>query len=100
VAASEERCTCVKFGFKLGKSASEMRDMHKQLSVTMSWGENTFLSGFLDLHVGKLRLKIVSIQFFFPQDAQMKTWRKFPKSSTNTDKTSFRRSLAGYASRM
>jgi hypothetical protein len=52
------------------------------------------LSGFLDSNVGKLRLKIVSVQVVPPQVAQMKTWRKFTKSLTETDEVPFQRSLA------
>jgi hypothetical protein len=46
----------------------------KELSITITWREHRLLSGFLDSNVGKLRLKIVSVQVVPPQVAQMKTW--------------------------
>jgi hypothetical protein len=47
--------------------------------------ENTFLSGFLDSNVGKIRFEILSVQVAPPQVAQIKTWRKVAKSSKTTD---------------
>jgi hypothetical protein len=67
----------------------------EQLSVTMPQEEHRFLSAFLNLNVGKIRLKIMSVQVISPQVAQTETWRQFAKSSTNTDKASFWRPLAG-----
>jgi hypothetical protein len=53
----------------------------------MSMEEHRLLSGFLNSKVGKLRLRIVSIQVIPVQVAQTKTWRKFTKLSTQTDRS-------------
>jgi hypothetical protein len=57
-------------------------------------------SCFLDSDVGKHWLKILKIQDILPQPTRTKTWKKFAKSSSETDKISFWRLLAGQDSHM
>jgi hypothetical protein len=52
------------------------------------------MSGFLDSNIGKLQLKIVSIQVVPPHVIQKKTLRKFAKSSMKTDEVPVWISLA------
>jgi hypothetical protein len=52
----EEKCICVKFCFKLRRTASEML---KGISVTMTWKEQRFLTAFLSSNMEKIGLNIV-----------------------------------------
>jgi hypothetical protein len=45
--------------------------------------------------MGKIWLKIVSVQIVLPQVAQIKMWRNFAKSSMKTYEVPFKRLLAG-----
>jgi hypothetical protein len=82
IAGLKGQCISRKFCFKLGKIALECIKCSKELLVTILWGVHKILSGFLDSNVGKIQLKIVSIQDIPPQVAQTKMWNKFEKSST------------------
>jgi hypothetical protein len=53
--------------------------MLKMALMTILWGENSLLSGFLAMDMGKL--KIMSFQVIPLQVARMKMWRMFAKSS-------------------
>jgi hypothetical protein len=79
----KEQRICVKFCFKLEKTASETHEMLKTASGDSAMGRTqTFKSGFLDSNVGKRRSKMLRVQV-----VQTKTWRMFAKSSTKTDET-------------
>jgi hypothetical protein len=86
----KEQGICVKFCFKLGKTASETNEMLRQLSVTMPLREHKLLNGSLDSRVGKLRSKILRVLVVPRHVAQTKAWRMFAKSSTKTDETPLR----------
>jgi hypothetical protein len=50
----------------------------------MPWGKHKLLSGSLDSNIGNLEQKIVDLQDVPPCVTQMKTCRKFQKSSIKT----------------
>jgi hypothetical protein len=60
---------CIKFGFRVGKTASKMHEMLKQLSVTMLWEEHRLVNAFFSSNVRKLQLKFQSIHVVPPQVA-------------------------------
>jgi hypothetical protein len=57
--------------------------------------ENRLSNVLLGSDVGRLRLKVVSMQVVVLQVAEMKTRRKFVKSATIIDEVPFRKQLAG-----
>jgi hypothetical protein len=90
----KEQYICIKFCFKLGKTASEIYKMLKIAFADNAMGEHRLLNAFLNSNMGKLRLRIVSDQVTPPQVAQTKTWKKFTKPSMKTDEISLWRLLA------
>jgi hypothetical protein len=79
VAGSEEQHSFVKCCFKIRKTVLEMLECSKQLVVEVVWG-NTHFSDLLNSNVGKLQVKIVSIEVVPPQVARRIMWGMFTKS--------------------
>jgi hypothetical protein len=91
----KEQRICVKFCFKLGKTASETHEMLKTAFGDNAMGEHKLLNGSLDSKFEKTRSKILSVQVVPRQVARKKTWRMFAKSLTKISGTPLRRLLAG-----
>lgn len=87
-----DKCV-LSFASHSGKLHWKCMKCSKHISVTMTREEHRLLSGFFDSNVGKLWLKIVSIQVMPSQVAQRKTWRKHAKLSAKTNKLPFQRHL-------
>jgi hypothetical protein len=81
----KEQRICVKFCFKLGKTASETHEMLKTVFGVIDMGRTQTFDWFSRfIRGGKIRSKILSVQV-----AQTKTWRMFAKSSTKTNETHY-----------
>jgi hypothetical protein len=67
----------------------------KQLTVILLKGNQRLLGSFLSTDLGKLWLKIASVQFNPPRGARMNTWMKFIITFIKTTEVPFWRLLAG-----
>lgn len=69
----------------MGRTASKSITYSKLFSVTIPWGFHRPVSGFLDSNMGKHQSQNVSVYIIPPLVAQMKKWKKLPKSSIKTN---------------
>jgi hypothetical protein len=81
--------------FELGTPVSETHEMIKTTFGGSAMGRTQYFERLYQSKRGETSAKIVRVQVEPPQAAQMKTWRKFAKSSTKTHIVQFQRSLAG-----
>jgi hypothetical protein len=83
----------ISFVSNVRKLNQKSKKLSQQISVAMSQGATRRLSAFLDSHVGKILLEFFSVQVVPLKVAQVKTRRKFAKSSTKPDEIQFHCSL-------